>query len=135
MKESSREKRRYRRFPCNLPLQYRAFGPDTPGNKGGFTRDIAEGGIRFVANRFIPVATNLTLDVNLSTTPQHLKATSKVVWVRKLREGDRYEVGLEFTEISDDDRRRVRTITHPEEPPKKDRDQVSDNRSQESENR
>lgn len=109
----SRERRRYRRAHCDFPVQFRSFGQGVPA-MGGFTRDIAEGGVRFVAHRFIPVATNLTFDMKLSTTRRPLKATSKVAWVRRLPDGDRYEIGLEFNDISDDDKREIRTVTYPE---------------------
>lgn len=109
---TGREKRRHRRVTGDFPLKYRTL-EDNPYS-GGFTRNIAEGGVRFIGHRFIPLATNLTLNLSLPTTARRLNALGKVVWIRKVPTGERYEIGLEFIDISDDDKREIRTVTYPE---------------------
>lgn len=118
MKTSDTEKRKNKRSFCKLPIHYSPFGPgEVSSPKEGLTKDISEGGLRFIVYKFIPVATNMVLNLKLSTLPRILKAISKVVWIRKLPGGEeRYEAGITFTDISNGDRREIKAFVDTEGP-------------------
>jgi c-di-GMP-binding flagellar brake protein YcgR len=113
--EPQRERRRYRRLPYSLPLQYRNIDEGSGHFSGGLTKNISEGGIRFVSQRFLPIATNLDLTINTPTSPRPLRATSRVVWIHKAPTGEYYEVGLQFTSIKEEEREAIRRLEEEED--------------------
>ncbi|HAV43636.1 TPA: hypothetical protein DCX15_06465 [bacterium] len=117
MKTSDTEKRKNKRSFCKLPIHCSPFGPgEVSSSKEGLTKDISEGGLRLIVHKFIPVATNMVLNLKLSTLPRILKAVSKVVWIRKLPGGEeRYEAGVTFTDISNGDRREIKAFVDAKE--------------------
>jgi Tfp pilus assembly protein PilZ len=98
------EKRTGTRFNVSLALQYRYL---TKLNNA-LSRDVSEGGLSFTTSDFIPL--NTQLFVALLPKDEPLRATGQVVWVRKVPYGDRYNVGLKFTDISAYNKARISTL-------------------------
>jgi len=102
-KETS-ERRRFTRVSTIMPLQYRKLKELSEGTIGAITRDVSEGGTRFVANEFLPLATRLVVELFLPAQPRPIKAISKVAWIRKVPLGNQYEVGNQFLDVGRDDK-------------------------------
>lgn len=100
---STMERRRFQRIDSNLPVRYRNLRAATIPS-GSLTKDISEGGIRFMTNEFISLACRLVVEVSLPTIQKPIKAISKVAWIKKVSSGDRYELGNQFLEISKEDK-------------------------------
>ena len=98
------EKRKFNRVSSVVPLQYKKLKELSEGTIGAITRDVSEGGTRFIANEFLPLATRLVVELFLPAQPKPIKAISKVAWIRKLPSGDQYEIGNQFLEVGKNDR-------------------------------
>lgn len=98
------ERRRYKRVNSTIPLQYKNLRQLSEGTVGAITRDVGEGGIRFIANEFLPLASRLVVEVFLPAQPRPVKAIAKVAWIRKIASTDQYEVGNQFLEVGKEDK-------------------------------
>ncbi|MBU4375934.1 MAG: PilZ domain-containing protein [Candidatus Omnitrophica bacterium] len=98
------ERRKHRRVNSTIPLQYKKLRQLAEGTIGAITRDVGEGGVRFIANEFLPLASRLVVEVFLPANPRPIKAISKVAWIRKVPSGDQYEIGNQFLEVAKEDR-------------------------------
>jgi len=109
---NNRERRRYPRIVINLPLVYQE--KDGSCLRGGIAVNAGEGGFRIESTRDIPVGTELNVTVVFSKAFEsaNFKAVAKIVWKGPCWKGDRkgnkywegYQYGLEFIQISDEDR-------------------------------
>jgi len=88
-----KERRQFNRVMLDEPVRYQLKDPAQFG--GCISCDIGKGGIRININDFIPLNTELALEVQLSSE-QIVDRRGKVVWVEKLRFSDRYQAGIEF---------------------------------------
>jgi hypothetical protein len=98
------EKRTTTRFRNSLPIQYRYL---TKVNNA-LTHDLSEGGLSFTTNDFIPVNTQLSVSILPKDEP--LRAGCTVVWVQKMAYGDRYNVGMKFTDINAYNKARIASL-------------------------
>jgi len=71
------------------------------------TVDITRNGIGFFSQRFVPVDTNMILEISLSPKTNPLLAVGRVKWIQKVGYMDRYRVGMEFTDISENAKGRL----------------------------
>lgn len=101
------ERRRFPRLNSRIPLQYKRAIRYKNALQGTITRNIGEGGVRFVAHEFIPLFIKLKVKMFLSSSSNSISALSKVIWVRKLPYLDRYDVGLEFIDLPDTGRKLI----------------------------
>ena len=68
------------------------------------TRDVSAGGVRLLANVLLPVGTLLKVEVVLSGRRRVVHATGIVRWARPVYEEELFEIGIEFTNISPDEK-------------------------------
>ncbi len=87
------EKRLFRRVSCGQPVHFQSKDPAQFG--GCLSRDLSEGGIQINLNDFIPLGTELNLQIQLAPE-RAVECVGRVVWVRGLPLMDRYQAGLEF---------------------------------------
>ena len=104
MLEEKPERRRSVRVGASIPLQYKKLKELAEGTIGAITHDVSEGGVRFVVNEFLPLASRLVVEVFLPAQPRPIKAISKVAWIRKTSSGEQYIVGNQFLDVAKDDR-------------------------------
>ena len=64
---------------------------------GCTARDISESGICVTLNDFVPLNTQMVLQVQLALE-RMVDCIARVVWISKLPYSDRYQAGLEFEE-------------------------------------
>ncbi len=88
-----RERRQFSRIRLDEPVRYQLKDPTQFG--GCLSCDIGAGGIRISVNDFIPLNTELALQVHLSSK-RVVDRKGRVVWVEKFRFADRYQAGVEF---------------------------------------
>lgn len=68
------------------------------------TKDISPGGVRLITNRLLPINTLLKMEIVLSQRRHVVRAVGIVRWASAVYEDEMYETGVEFTEISPDDK-------------------------------
>ena len=108
MFEVVKERRKYSRKNLRIPVQYKSLKLVSDASKGALTRDIGEGGIRFIGNEFISLSNRLILTIILPAPFRSVKAISKVAWIRKVPMGEQYEIGNQFLNLSKDDKKHLR---------------------------
>ena len=92
-----KEKRRTARLDCRVPVLCKK-GTIFDNSQ---TVDIGEQGIGFFSQRFIPVDTNMVLEIALSPKADPLLTVGTVKWIQKVGYMDKYRVGMEFSDISE----------------------------------
>ncbi len=100
-------KRRFPRLDSSLPLRYKNLRKSGSSPLGASTKNISEGGVCFNSSEFISLACRLVVEINLPTTPKPIKAISKVAWIRKLPNGDQYELGNQFLDMAREDKSQI----------------------------
>jgi c-di-GMP-binding flagellar brake protein YcgR len=67
------------------------------------TQDISPGGVRLMTNVLLPVNTLLRMEIVLSQR-RVIHAVGTVRWARSMYEEELFEMGIEFTQISANDK-------------------------------
>ena len=78
-----------------------------PGDEpviSALSKDISPGGIRIVTNVHLPVGTLLKMEIVLSQRRRRLHAMGAVRWSRSVYEEELFEMGIEFSQISPEDK-------------------------------
>ncbi len=101
------ERRQFPRVSSAMPIQYRGIHQASDAVVGTVARDISSGGVRLIANEFISVFTRLVVEVSIPSTRKPIKAISKVVWIHKRPYGEQYEVGMQFVDMPEEDKRNI----------------------------
>jgi hypothetical protein len=109
---NKRERRSYPRLIVDLPLEYRDM--EESCLRGGIVANASEGGFLIEAVREIPVGTELNIAVLFPKGFElaNFNVVAKIVWKERYWKEDLkgdsywkgYQYGLEFIQISDDDR-------------------------------
>jgi len=105
------ERRRYPR--CPAPIMVRCH----PIEEGAFhvqsiSRDISTAGIRFPSVEQLRVGSLLELTIQLTPDQAAIQAQGEIKWLREFSRigGPQFEVGVEFTDMSDADRQRLQAF-------------------------
>ena len=94
------ERRDRQRLNFRFPIRYhllpnsRDFTKHRRPVAGVLTRDIGEGGLRFVSERFIPRFAGLLIESSPLSPYWRIKA--KVCWVQRVSYSEKYNIGLSF---------------------------------------
>lgn len=92
------ERRRFVRVPEDSQISYEILSDTKSGDF--ITKDISQGGIRFLVHEFIPKDSLLKIRLTLQKITFSFEAIARIVWIREDPRNERYEVGVEFTNIS-----------------------------------
>ena len=87
------EKRQFHRVHRAQAVRFQLKDPSQFG--GCLSCDLSQGGVRVQFNEFVPLNTEMTLQIQLSDE-SIVECPCRVAWVEKNRFGDRYQAGLEF---------------------------------------
>jgi len=71
------------------------------------TMDISQGGVGLLSPKFIPVKTNMIMEIALNPRQEPVLCVGKVCWVQKSNYSDNYRVGMNFVDISDESKNRL----------------------------
>lgn len=103
------ERRHYPRLRSAV-IEYSFMDKESP-EEAAFTRDVGAGGISIIVNEKIELEVLLILKIYLPDYNDPVKAKGKVVWRQesafKLPQTTRYDIGIEFFEISDEDKQKI----------------------------
>ena len=88
--------RKFVRVPYKEAVQFQTKDQRVFG--GCLSQDLSEGGIRVNFNEFVPLDTELMLQVKLNTG-ELAETMGKVVWVSKLPHTEKYQLGLQFEKL------------------------------------
>jgi c-di-GMP-binding flagellar brake protein YcgR len=97
------EKRQAPRLDCRVPIMCRRGSAFDRAQ----TLDISEGGVGLLTRKFIPVDTNLIMEIALSPNSAPVMVLGRVCWVQRFRSADNYRLGMNFTDITADSRNRL----------------------------
>ncbi len=66
--------------------------------------------MRLSSPYLFPVKSRLLLNIDIGSAAARIRAIGRVVWAEQLAGVDRWEIGVELSELSDDTRSRLREI-------------------------
>lgn len=95
-----KDRRKYLRIPESSQISYEVLS--TSKIRDFVTKDISQGGIRFLVNEFIPNNSLLKIRVTLEKIHFCFEALVKMVWINEDPRSERFEVGVEFINISEE---------------------------------
>lgn len=93
--KSEQNKRNEARYGCYVPVESKS-GSEFDQTK---TIDISRHGIGFVSSHPIPINQKIAVELALKPDTEPVLVVGVVKWVRKLSDGDKYRVGMTFSEI------------------------------------
>lgn len=96
MENVLKERRGFTRIKFSTPLRYQIRG--LAEFNSTVTSDISLGGVSFVNNKFISLATPVMLEINVLS--RILRPAGKVAWSQSLPHSDRYRLGIKFLELN-----------------------------------
>ncbi|MBU0467647.1 MAG: PilZ domain-containing protein [Candidatus Omnitrophica bacterium] len=93
MYKSVQEKRSFQRVECRNLVRFKL--KDSAESEGCLAHDISDGGIKINLNEFVPLNSEVNLEVQLATQ-RIVDCVARIVWIEKMPFMDRYQAGLEF---------------------------------------
>lgn len=106
------ERRRYPRFPVDFPIDYTLM--ENGKADVGSVANASEGGLMVFMNERMDIGTKMIVFVPfiLDAESTAIKATCRVVWrdVGMVAGGSRYQYGLQFTDIHEEDVHKLRKL-------------------------
>jgi len=107
------EKRKFVRLNIKILAKWKKITgtPDTKLNNLDIIRNISRGGICLNMHKKLKIGDKLLLEIKLPTK-KIIKAKGKVVWIKDmgildLEREEEYEVGVEFSEMCNEDRQEI----------------------------
>jgi len=104
--DTGAERRRFNRTELLVRIEYSTI--DEMFSE--FTRDINEGGLFIETEKPRPTGTEVAMRFNLPGSGEPLQTVGRVAWVRSATDDGPAGMGIEFEELSDDDRVRINTM-------------------------
>jgi Tfp pilus assembly protein PilZ len=108
------EMRKFFRLDINVNVQWSKVEEKADQKNGdqGVVKNISEGGICLIVDKKIKIGDIVILDIELLAS-KTIHARGRVAWIKPLsligvESKDRFDAGVEFTEISDSDREEIK---------------------------
>ena len=104
------ERRHFSRLAASVDVNYSLLEKKQDKNIKAVSKNIAAGGICIIAYEQLKTGSVLELNINIAEINRTVKAKGKVIWNSEFTVGQdqpRYDVGVEFVEISDSDRQLI----------------------------
>ena len=99
------ERRKYRRFPIRLPIEY--YRADSPFNQPGQALDASKGGLQILFPERMEIGQNLNVKLFFSSGSElnTIEMLAEVVWINtQMGEDEKYyQSGVRFINISTED--------------------------------
>jgi len=108
MFEVMNERRKHNRKGLRTSIQYKSLKALSESSIGALIKDVSEGGVRFIGNEFISLSDRLVVTIMLPTPFRSIKAIAKVAWIKKVPMGEQYEIGNQFLNLTDEDKKQLR---------------------------
>lgn len=100
--EQDKERRSFKRKNIHASIRYELKSSLEYGSV--LTRDMSESGIRINFEKFIPYNTDMILQMKLPALPKVINTIGKVVWSQRIPHSDRYQLGLKFEGVTEEQR-------------------------------
>jgi c-di-GMP-binding flagellar brake protein YcgR len=94
------ERRKFVRIPESSSISYRIMPKIKTGDY--LTKDIGQGGLRFFIHEFIPKKSFLKIRLTIKNISFSFEALVRIVWIIEETRSERYEIGVEFVNISNE---------------------------------
>ena len=108
----SSDKRKYLRISKKIIISYQTLYEKSDFSFGkASANNISIGGIQFETEDIDAVGTRLLMKIHIIETKLTIEAKGIVVWVKRLKP-DNYQLGVEFTEIKDEDFLALKQLCH-----------------------
>jgi c-di-GMP-binding flagellar brake protein YcgR len=100
----AKERRREQRIAQENKLTFELMSDiNSESYKGichALTKDLSLSGMRLTSSTFLPVNSPLKINLSLPETQKLVKLFGVTRWVKTIYEDERYDCGLEFTDIA-----------------------------------
>lgn len=101
-------------YPCLVIIRRDHVAPEAILTH---TENIGVGGVGVIVRRELKLFDSIELELDLLDMQPHIKCEGKIVWVVRRRESAEtkplfFDVGIEFSSLSDKDRKRVEFIVN-----------------------
>ena len=111
-KMPNEERREFIRLNASVDVQYTILEKTSPsGGAGVSSRNISAGGLCLIVYEDVPVGSLLALSVYFPDLDFPIICKGKVAWSKAFAVADeekkRYDIGVEFVDISDEDRQKI----------------------------
>ena len=94
MKLTQEDRRGFGRKGFREPIQLIFKDPEL--SRGCLSFDLSESGVRIELNKFVPLGTEVSLQLSLENNNK-VDCVGEIVWIVKIPFSDRYQAGLEFS--------------------------------------
>ena len=91
------DRRKYIRIPEQTQISYTIIPSEK--TEEYITKDISQGGIRFMVHEFIPKDSQLRVKFSLSGSSFVFEAVVQIIWTQELPYEESYEIGVKFIDI------------------------------------
>ena len=105
------EKRKGPRFSSRIPMRYKKLERSSQEFKGSLMRNISAGGARMTIYEFLPLNFRLVAEIPLISGLKPLQGVCRVAWVEKAAFSEQYDVGLEFLNLNQEDKKQITEFT------------------------
>lgn len=107
------ERRRFPRLSLNVEVEYKILEQIEPEFVITETKNLSAGGIRIILLEKVNIGTLLELKFLIPDLNKILSAIGKVVWIEEfivgdIKTGKAYDAGIEFINISKEDREKIK---------------------------
>lgn len=106
---AAEERRLARRITFKDAVRYQLKDPSHFG--GTVAYDLSESGLRMRLGEFLPLGTEVTVDIKLRTG-RVVECRGQIVWISQIPYSDQYQAGVEFVEpeIILDEKKKIREM-------------------------
>ena len=105
------DKRQYIRADLRCPLQIKALSMDgTQFMRNSFSNNISQIGLGLTAFDFFAINEKVHLQLFSSAWVRLLEIVGRVVWIKRLPFQDRFKIGIEFVDISENAKQKIRSL-------------------------
>jgi len=104
------DRRKFVRLNAGVEINYTVLGNESQQKEQTATKNISAGGICLIAYEQLRTGDVLSLSFSLSDSQPPVVINGKVVWTKSFKvasEKECYDVGVEFTDVGDADRKRI----------------------------
>ncbi len=107
-RKKGKEKRKHKRIKYYCLIKYRLSSRERVYSKTVTSlRNIGGGGIMFKTDETLPVGVLLDVEINMPVFKKVIKAVAKVKWTERVWSSQRHEVGIEFLNIDETERKEI----------------------------
>ena len=99
------ERRAVPRFRAYLPVRIQK--PGTPHVVETLTKDLGVGGVRCLSATLFPIATEVSVELVLSTGEEPFSVRGRAVWFRMIPHSEQFDLGIAFLDVPPQGKRRL----------------------------